>query len=318
MCEVCWWEDDGQDDETADEVWGGPNSDLSLSQGRYNFARIGASDWTAYKHKVATPVPNRVPGFPYESVETLVDLPPLKSWPRPWTISFHMTTRDLSTRWKEGLRFLLNHGFEFDGTFEWKNSNNPDWAEPQFMRYIEHDATIPIEGMFPELGRIIVGAWFSKPSGGGARLKLQNVRRFGEVWNEPAVSIDAYVPKKAAWGIFDDLVRGVPLLIANCSPTSWGLPTVAEMTSDFFPVTQFVHGWTYFANPVAAPALLDGFRRRAGPDGVRPVPTGAVLVANRWRAGTAEEQEVHVFLRKELRRLAMTITPNHDGAAGQR
>jgi hypothetical protein len=42
VCDVCYWEDDGQDDPHADEVWGGPNADLSLTQGRENFERIGA------------------------------------------------------------------------------------------------------------------------------------------------------------------------------------------------------------------------------------------------------------------------------------
>lgn len=37
VCDLCNWEDDGQDDPHADEVWGGPNYDLSLSQARANF-----------------------------------------------------------------------------------------------------------------------------------------------------------------------------------------------------------------------------------------------------------------------------------------
>jgi hypothetical protein len=37
------WEDDGQDTHDADEVRGGPNGTLSLSQARRNFARTGAS-----------------------------------------------------------------------------------------------------------------------------------------------------------------------------------------------------------------------------------------------------------------------------------
>ena len=43
ICPVCFWEDDGQDDEDADEVLGGPNGDLSLSQGRLNYKAFGAS-----------------------------------------------------------------------------------------------------------------------------------------------------------------------------------------------------------------------------------------------------------------------------------
>lgn len=34
ICEICNWEDDGQDDENADEVLGGPNKNLSLTASR--------------------------------------------------------------------------------------------------------------------------------------------------------------------------------------------------------------------------------------------------------------------------------------------
>src|SRR6476659_10267184 len=37
ICELCKWEDDGQDDPHADEVWGGPNYLYSLTQARHNF-----------------------------------------------------------------------------------------------------------------------------------------------------------------------------------------------------------------------------------------------------------------------------------------
>jgi hypothetical protein len=42
ICPVCFWEDDGQDEAEADEVWGGPNGNLSLRQAQKNFAAIGA------------------------------------------------------------------------------------------------------------------------------------------------------------------------------------------------------------------------------------------------------------------------------------
>jgi hypothetical protein len=38
ICSICDWEDDGQDDDDADDVRGGPNSDLSLTDSRL---RIG-------------------------------------------------------------------------------------------------------------------------------------------------------------------------------------------------------------------------------------------------------------------------------------
>lgn len=44
ICPVCFWNDDGQDDHDADEVRGGPNRGLSLTEARNNFQRFGASD----------------------------------------------------------------------------------------------------------------------------------------------------------------------------------------------------------------------------------------------------------------------------------
>ena len=34
ICPICDWEDDLQDDKDADEIWGGPNGDLSLTANR--------------------------------------------------------------------------------------------------------------------------------------------------------------------------------------------------------------------------------------------------------------------------------------------
>ncbi len=43
ICEECWWEDDGQGDDDADEVAGGTNGNLSLTAARENYKRIGVS-----------------------------------------------------------------------------------------------------------------------------------------------------------------------------------------------------------------------------------------------------------------------------------
>lgn len=37
ICDICWWQDDGQDDPDADSVWGGPNGKFSLAAARENF-----------------------------------------------------------------------------------------------------------------------------------------------------------------------------------------------------------------------------------------------------------------------------------------
>ena len=44
ICPVCFWEDDGQDEQDADAVWGGPNGLLSLRKGQLNFKSFGACD----------------------------------------------------------------------------------------------------------------------------------------------------------------------------------------------------------------------------------------------------------------------------------
>jgi hypothetical protein len=44
ICPVCFWHDDGQDEDEADEVWGGPNKSLSLRQAQANYAKIGAAE----------------------------------------------------------------------------------------------------------------------------------------------------------------------------------------------------------------------------------------------------------------------------------
>lgn len=40
ICYLCSWENDGQDDAHADEVWGGPNHGYSLTEARLNFERF--------------------------------------------------------------------------------------------------------------------------------------------------------------------------------------------------------------------------------------------------------------------------------------
>jgi len=44
ICPVCFWEDDGQDEDDADTVRGGPNGGLSLTQARGNYREFGACE----------------------------------------------------------------------------------------------------------------------------------------------------------------------------------------------------------------------------------------------------------------------------------
>jgi hypothetical protein len=59
ICEVCYWEDDGQDEVDKDIALGGPNGDLSLSQARANFQKFGASD-RKFKTHVRPPEPDEL------------------------------------------------------------------------------------------------------------------------------------------------------------------------------------------------------------------------------------------------------------------
>jgi hypothetical protein len=44
LCQVCWWQDDGQDDRDADVVRRTVNGNLSLSEGRRNYKHLQAAD----------------------------------------------------------------------------------------------------------------------------------------------------------------------------------------------------------------------------------------------------------------------------------
>lgn len=56
ICPVCFWEDDGQDDQDAARVRRGPNGSLSLEQARRNFASLGACELRHREH-VRPPTP---------------------------------------------------------------------------------------------------------------------------------------------------------------------------------------------------------------------------------------------------------------------
>jgi hypothetical protein len=57
ICDVCFWEDDGQDDHDADVVRGGPNGVLSLTEARQNFRQCGASSAERLRRHRSLPLP---------------------------------------------------------------------------------------------------------------------------------------------------------------------------------------------------------------------------------------------------------------------
>ncbi|WP_366139412.1 CPCC family cysteine-rich protein [uncultured Rhodoferax sp.] len=60
ICAVCLWQDDGQDDDDANEVLGGPNGDLSLTVARSNYRIFGACRKQDLLH-VRPPTPEEMP-----------------------------------------------------------------------------------------------------------------------------------------------------------------------------------------------------------------------------------------------------------------
>jgi hypothetical protein len=59
ICPICFWEDDGQDEQDADVVRGGPNGNASLTAARENFRAFGASLERRVKH-VRPPLPEEL------------------------------------------------------------------------------------------------------------------------------------------------------------------------------------------------------------------------------------------------------------------
>ena len=50
LCPVCWWEDDGQEDDDAADVRLTVNGALSLREARENYAHFGAADLRFVPH----------------------------------------------------------------------------------------------------------------------------------------------------------------------------------------------------------------------------------------------------------------------------
>lgn len=59
ICKVCFWEDDGQDDQDADIVRGGPNDSLSLRRERVNVAEFGACEGRSVSN-IRKPLPDEL------------------------------------------------------------------------------------------------------------------------------------------------------------------------------------------------------------------------------------------------------------------
>ncbi len=308
FCDVCDWEDDGQGDDTADEVRGGPNGDLSLTQGRYNFARIGASDWSGLLGERASPPLHRAPGFPFASVPRLTTLPPLTAWPHWWTLSFHLKETDPGVRWTRAYRALVDRGFAFLGTYEWKDATEPRWAHPRFLRHIDSDPGLQSEAFLKPDHRAMWGAWFLAPRDGGARLVFQSVYRFGpsEEWNAPAIMVQTWLDRPMIVPLFGELLRALPSRLAACTASPFGLRTVAEL-SEGAAIDPFF-GETFIEAPHVPPGLVLGFEELFGTGHIQKRADGLLFsTLESIRRSYEEERKVHEFFNHQMRQVALSL-----------
>jgi len=49
ICEICYWEDDGQNERELDKELGGPNG-VSLAEARENFIEFGSAEKKDFEH----------------------------------------------------------------------------------------------------------------------------------------------------------------------------------------------------------------------------------------------------------------------------
>jgi hypothetical protein len=116
ICPICYWEDDGQDDETADPVLGGPNSDYSLTEARRNFIDGGTqyrASADAYADEMATAVERRRIVDAYDALLPVVDS---RSFVEalPFIGTLHVALRSASSRRIAG-RGRIRHSPTPDG-----------------------------------------------------------------------------------------------------------------------------------------------------------------------------------------------------------
>jgi hypothetical protein len=96
ICPICFWEDDGQDDAHADEVWGGPNGALSLAEARANYRAFGASSQRR-RQFVRPPRPEELPE--YDPRDEGPVLEKLKA--AGWVTRYWQDRQDLYAEWSE-------------------------------------------------------------------------------------------------------------------------------------------------------------------------------------------------------------------------
>jgi hypothetical protein len=274
VCLICGWEDDGQNDPYADVINGGPNGNLSLTQARYNFARIGATSW----YWLEFPEPDLTITTPrdkvvhFSEVPQLSGLPAIDKWNNPnRVLSSHLRDDDLLTRWAKVVRFILDHGFIFQGTYGYKDHKDPNWTSPSsFIRY-DHDQSKDIVHPIQNDGTIIVEAWFERPDAdGGIRIYYEDIWEMRERSNEPSIDIEMHLESESyIQSFFDELILKMRPVIAACSYIHGGIGPLNRPYQH-----TFWYADVFYSSNLARPDDLDALNAFYGQENIIPIGDG--------------------------------------------
>jgi|GEM_PF-946509 len=287
ICPICFWHDDGQDDSDADEVQGGPNYNLSLTQARYNYARLGAVDWhiiTGVRSELTTTTP-RAKEVNFAEITRLSELPPLNEWNiQSRVLSMHLRDEDLLTRWTRAVMFVLDHGFKFQGTYGHTDHLNPNWtALSAFIKY-DHDKSILIQKPVQKDETVIVDAWFvSADNKSGIRISYQAGWKKQQGFNEPSIDLEVHLESEFhVTAMFDDLIQQLRPLIAVISYTRQGIGPLSYIFRN-----TFHYGDVFYSRDLVRPEDLESIYTSYGKENVVEMDDGYKcfhnLIVNRQR-----------------------------------
>ncbi|HDS1039071.1 TPA: hypothetical protein QDZ42_002087 [Stenotrophomonas maltophilia] len=145
ICPVCFWEDDGQDDDDADVVLGGPNGDLSLTDARANYRRFGASRMQDLRH-VRQPLPQELPGLivgntPAGAAQRYLSAFDTRSYPAAGRTIEQL----LPGRYEAGQQVIRYLSIERDNASAWtvRLCEVFDNGAPDFLDLVEFEAVDP-------------------------------------------------------------------------------------------------------------------------------------------------------------------------------
>jgi hypothetical protein len=101
ICDLCWWEDDGQDDHDADVFRGGPNKHYSLSAARTNWGRYGSMYDPGSEVRALSVRSEDQARLKHRIIELLAPhrWSPEVSLPEPLAESVHRLCKELRTLW---------------------------------------------------------------------------------------------------------------------------------------------------------------------------------------------------------------------------